>query len=313
MDISQIQGGGLPWDSGGSSMFSGGLAGLAQSYSNAYNAALRFNQQNYNNILGGYQTALQNQVGTENQIGQGYAGLTNQVLGDLSHLGTTQRALNDREYAQQSGAMAQQMIDRGLGNTTVQQSMQRGLVSDRALANNQVAEQVGNMLANYRSQLGQAGLGFKERAMGMNTGLQQAQLNWMNSVNAPYPNASAYSDLAQMYGAQAQADKNRQMLASLGGQMAGGYQGAGGGSGLTYGTGYQQPAWTYGYSNGDYGGGMPDSGVNLMSGQQGYSGGSGYASYNPYASFGSGTTTDTGPVNAGWEPYSGEPTYGDMG
>lgn len=247
--------GAAPFQGGGGGMFSGGVGGLGASYNNAYNAALKFNQGNYNSILSGYQTALQNQVGSENEIGRGYTDLSNRVLGDLHRAGTTQRQANADEYARVSGLMANQMIDRGLGNTTVQQSMQRGLEFDRSKANNALAESIGNMTAGYRSNLGQAGLGFRERAMGMNSGLQQNQLNWMNSVNAPYPSASAYANMAQMYGATDQANKNRQMMMGMmggGGSGGGGYMaqpayGTGGGA-----TGRPMGDWAYG-SSGGYG------------------------------------------------------------
>jgi hypothetical protein len=62
----------------------------------------------------------------------------------------------------------------------------------------------GNSMADSRAQqaaLGQARLGFGERAVGNNTALNLRQLGFMEGVQAPYPDPSAYAQLAAMSGA----------------------------------------------------------------------------------------------------------------
>jgi hypothetical protein len=173
----------------------GSVPGL-NDYAGSYANALRLNQSNYANIIAGYQ------------------GLTSAVLGDISGIGASQsQAINDA-YAQASGKSAQQMISAGLGNSTVQQSVQRGNLLDRSKAQIALANQLAQLTAGYQSQLGQSQLGF------------------MNSVNAPYPNAQAYGQLALQQGYASRANQ-------LYGQVPRGLGlgGGGGGGGTTFGKG----------------------------------------------------------------------------
>jgi hypothetical protein len=256
---------------------------LGDNYANAYNSALATNESLYNNILGGYQqTALAQQdaqgligrgytdaydrlnkeqqgvlgaYGTNlgylqqggNNLATGYSGLEDRVLGTIGNVGQSRARDIDAAATAQSGRSAQRLISSGLGNSTVQASLQRGISSDRERSQNALAEQIAQMRAGYQSQIGQAGLSqrerqlgaenaqrnlatgyqgqaardlaqqsqiglqFDERAMGQNAQLAQNQLGWMNTVQAPYPQSGQYAQLAQMFGAQQaqQADQAR--------------------------------------------------------------------------------------------------------
>lgn len=219
--MSRIQGN-LPWQSmaGAAGAFQG-LAGspqqavqsLGTNYANAYNSALSMNQALYQNILGGYQDTLSSQTTAQDAIQRGYSDLYNNVLGQINQVGgARQQAIND-QYAANSGQATQGLISRGLGNSTVTQSVQRGIEADRQKANLALSDDLAQMRAGYMSQLGQAGLQFGERAYGQNTALNQNQLNWMNSVSAPYPEAGQYAALAQQYGAYDQANQDRAQAA----------------------------------------------------------------------------------------------------
>lgn len=212
--------------------FSGNPAALSASYANAYNAALGLNSQNYQNILAGYQQTAGNLNAATQQIVGGYNDLQTGVLNDLSNAGATQRqAINDT-YAKEQGAAMQQLINRGLGNTTIQQGVQRGLIYDREKANVSLAEQIANLKASYRSNLGLAGLNYQNQAALQNAAQANQQLQWMNSVQAPYPDAAAYSRLAEMWGAAQEAEKNRALMSQLQSGMGGGGQFGGGYSGI---------------------------------------------------------------------------------
>ncbi len=156
---------------GGLSM---GRAPGLMDYTSAYQNALNINQQNYNNIMKGYQ------------------GLTSSVLGNIRGIGEAQAQAIEDVYAQQSGGAAQSLISRGLGNTTVANSVQRGLVLDREKAKTGLANQLAQLYAGYQSQLGLSQLGF------------------MNSVSAPYPNPAAYADLLRQRGMVQQGKKTGQ-------------------------------------------------------------------------------------------------------
>lgn len=256
------------------------MAALGTNYANAYNSALAFNEAMYNNSLGGYQQLLDNQTTAQDAIARGYTGtydrlmadqqavsqgyggalsdlfktgqgitrgyndLSSAVLGGIQNIGQERARDIDLGYTTASGDLAQQMVSRGLGNSTVQGAMQRGLAFDRQRSQNALAEQVAGLRAGYQSQLGQAGLaqrqqqlmaenaqrnlglsydaqaalqlanqgnlglGYQQQALNNETNLGLDQLRFMNSVSAPYPQAGLYAQLAQMFGAAQQSQAN---------------------------------------------------------------------------------------------------------
>jgi hypothetical protein len=192
----------------------------------AYNNALSLNKQNYSNILGGYQTALQSQQAVQQGIQQGYATLSSNVLGTIQGIDASQRQAIRDQYAMQAGQTAQGLINRGLGNTTVANSMQRGVAADRAKADIALTNQTQQLNAGYQSNLGLAGLNYANQANTQNTALRSQQLGWMNSINSPYPDPMKYSMLAQQKGA---------VQAGLGGIGAFGARGGGGGTPMSSG------------------------------------------------------------------------------
>lgn len=194
--------GGLPFPSqqaAGSIPFGGNPAQLSQSYANAYNSALAMNQQNYQNVLKGFQDALNAQAQKQHNTQVQHYELENQIRNDLNLAGSTRRQEIQDEYARLAGAQSQQLIDRGLGNSTVQASVNRGLALDEAKAQNQLAEQVANLRAQYGSNLGLARIAQHGQGSREATALTQAQLDFMNSVQSPYPDAGLYASLAQQY------------------------------------------------------------------------------------------------------------------
>lgn len=224
-------------------MFSGDLGG---SYQSAYNTALGQNQANYSNILSGYQQTLAGQQTAQGAIGQGYNQLYNQVLGGIQGIGQSQAQAISDAYAQQSGQSQQDLINRGLGNSTILSSVQRGTQLDQQKANIALSNQVAQLNAGYQSSLGMAGLNYANQAAMQNSAQQNQQLQFQNSVTAQYPNAQAYSQLYQQQGAigQSNADRaqaadqfNRQMQAAQAARAAGQVGGLGsmtrqGGGGL---------------------------------------------------------------------------------
>ena len=155
----------LPWGGGGGNIdFSGSPAGLQQSFAGAYNSALAQNQSNYNNILSGYQKTIADQMGAQGAITSGYNQLYNTVIGGIQGSNQANQTAIGQQYARQSGTAAQQLIDRGLGNTTVQQSVQRGISLDEAQAQTQSANQFAQLQAGFEQNLGLAGLGYQAQA-----------------------------------------------------------------------------------------------------------------------------------------------------
>lgn len=170
-------------------------------YNSAYQAALSLNQQNYSNILAGYQQLAASQYADQQPIQAGYDALTGKVLSDIAGVGTSAMQDIQDQYAKQSGSASQSMISRGLANNTVRDSVQRGLTLDKAKAQNNLSNQMAQLTAGYRSNLGSQALGYQNQALQQRMALGQSQLGFQNSVSAPYPNAGDYMRLAQMRGA----------------------------------------------------------------------------------------------------------------
>lgn len=201
-----FQPGGNPY----AGLASGGLAGLAMQYGQDYNSYVQTNQQNYNNIVGGYNTVLQNVGNTLGQGGNGW--------------GVAQGAANaiTAQGNKMAGGAIQNSINSGVGKSTAAVAAQRGASSDTQQALGQLGNSLANTYAGYQSGIG------------------QNQLAFMNSVNAPPPNAAAYSALYQQYGTQQQAAANmalqqEALTAQQKAASAAGGRGGGGGGGVSVG------------------------------------------------------------------------------
>lgn len=237
-------GGSLPFNNPGTIDFSGNPSNLGADYASAYTSALNFNSQNYANVLAGYQATSAQQQAAEQQTQQGYGALQNQVMNTIQGITASQQQAISDSYAQQTGQNNQQLIDRGLGNTTIQQSTDRGLMLDKQKANVALANQQAQLTAGYQSNLGLAGLNYQNQSTLQNSAQNDQQLGWMNSVNAPYPNSGLYAQLAQQYGAAQQANANRSLQAQLASRMMGAAGQGGGGGGQAMGSAFgPQPSY----------------------------------------------------------------------
>jgi hypothetical protein len=223
--------GSLPWGQGGGGMFdymssSDPEKALAAHYNQAYNSALAMNQQNYANILRGYQQTAAAQMGSQRGISKGYKGLMDSVLGKIASVGQSDRQYLNDLYTSRQGDAAQNLIGTGLGNSTVTSAVNRGLTLDEAKANLQLSEQLSKMYAGYQTDIGSKHLAYRERASDARQGQSNQQLNWMNSIQAQYPDASAYSQIAQGLGAAEEAQKQRDFIESQMWMSARGGEGA---------------------------------------------------------------------------------------
>lgn len=217
--MSRVIAGPLPFGGGGAGLFEGmggspeqALAALPGNYQRAYTSALEMNKANYDNILRGYQDTLARQQAADEAVGRGYTDVRRIVGEQIADTGRARATDIDRTYTALSGQTAQGLINRGLGNTTVQNALQAGIVGDRDRAQTNLANQMAELRAGYEGRLGLAEMGFQADKAARESALQQNQLQWMNSVNAPYPDAGLYSAIAQQYGAQQQAGADRNLL-----------------------------------------------------------------------------------------------------
>ena len=134
-----------------------------------YDQLLRQAQQSYQTIMNGYTNVLQGPAGQEHTgIAGGYGRLSRDVLTGIAGIERSQRQAIRDTYADQSGRSTQSLISRGLGNTTVQNSIQRGLTLDKTKADIALSNQTAALRAGYQSQLGLAGLGFRGNSLHQN-------------------------------------------------------------------------------------------------------------------------------------------------
>lgn len=189
-NASTFIGGALPWDSTPSPAPTS-LPGLTANYQSEYAKSMNMNAANYGNILAGYQNLIAQQ-------NTGYTNLYNTVMNQLQGAETSRKTEIGDMAKSELGSASQSLIDRGLGNTTVQSAVSSGVEANKQRRLTEVANQFAQMRAGYQQQLGQAQLGNI-------AGLSKAQLDFMNSVNAGYPDAGMYGQLAMMFGQAAGA------------------------------------------------------------------------------------------------------------
>ena len=155
-----------------------GGAGRGGAGGGNYGKMLADAQKQYSGILQGYQNTLRGQRQQQQQTMQGYNQLQSSVLGGLAGAGTARSQEIADQYTRQAGQAQQDLVNRGLGNTTVTSSVGRGYALDQSKAQNDLADQLRNQVAGYQSQLGLAGLGFRDQAGRQNTALQGARLGY---------------------------------------------------------------------------------------------------------------------------------------
>jgi hypothetical protein len=237
------------------------------SYNSAYSTARDVNQQLYKNIQAGYSQMLNQSQAAMGQLDTRYRNLQRGVMKRLA--GSNQANMQDiaDKYSAMSGQMSQSMIDRGLGNTTVQFAMQRGIAQDRTKETTRSQNEFAQLIAANQSRLGLERLGAMERGYGNLTGIQGQNLNWMNSVSAPYPDPGMYAQLAMAGGRQHPFGGPQQLPGGPG--PSPGYRPTGG-------YGPQSPAF--------YGGGGPDIQGDPYGGvpMTGYYGAAAQQQVNPY-------------------------------
>lgn len=232
-----------------------------------YEAMLNQAQSNYGNIMSGYQQTLAAQEQAQQGIQQGYNQLYGNVMGAISGIGRSQSQAIADQYAQQVGRSTQGLVSAGLGNTTVTSSVGRGLALDKAKADIALSNQLAQLKAGYMSQLGLAGLNYRNQAAMQNTALMGQQLG---------------------YGANYQRELGGWAMQGLGmdqqmrlAQMRGWGGGAGGGG--NYGM-YRPPV---NYGGGGGGGGGYDTGggydpyITIPNPNQGQQGGNPWEAWNP--------------------------------
>ncbi len=174
---------------------SGGSPGALSAFCTYYKNAIC----SYNQTMQGYQSLANAQYAAEQPIEAGYSNLYNTVMGTICGIQTSQLQAVQCQYTKANASTQQQMINAGLGNSTVLASLQRGNCAQKSLATTQVQNQFAQLKAGYESQLGLAGLNAQMQMLGMNTALGVQQLKCMM---VPLPNPSGFASQWQMMGSK---------------------------------------------------------------------------------------------------------------
>jgi hypothetical protein len=139
------------------------LAGYGQLEAQAFarnKQALGTQQRGYQQLIGGYDR------------------LQEQALAGLEGAGGARRQEIADQYAMSSGQATQNMISRGLGNSTVTTAVQRGVDADRSKSLNSLEESLRQQKADVMGRYGMARLGLAQQGLQANT----AQSNYGNQM-----------------------------------------------------------------------------------------------------------------------------------
>lgn len=178
--VSMTRTGGAPTPpSGGAALPPGyDIATLLKNLEAANTSANSDSMAQYNSLL--------STVGDAKNTVLGAGGLYDQAGALQSGMGTTQNAAINSAETKAKATSDQDLIDRGLGNTTVRATNQRGIASDATAARSSVAEQVAGAKSNLLTQ--------KAGATSQFAGMQGDAI--LSRTNTP-PNANLYAQLIQ--------------------------------------------------------------------------------------------------------------------
>lgn len=172
---------------GVSTSSSGPSQQLMGQYNTEFQAAQQRNDQSYQQILAAFNQQQGQTQQQANQLAGGYSRLGNQVQQTIGGIGRAKSQDIADAFAQQSGQLSQQMVNSGLGNSTVQGSMQRGLTLDSQKAQIALADQIAQLRAGYQSQLGGAGLQAQMQGLGLQAQGTNTLMGAVSSFRTPYP------------------------------------------------------------------------------------------------------------------------------
>ncbi len=157
-------------------------------------------------VMGGYNSLQQ-------QVTGGLSQLYNAGMADAKNFGMTDAARINNAYLQARGQQAQQLVSRGLGNTTIQQSVDTGLLQNRELNLTANAEAAARQRLAARTSLG---LPVYQAMQGIG----------MQSLNAQQALGQQYLNMIAQQGVHSQSFQQQQTQWN-----PGGFGGAGGGGG----------------------------------------------------------------------------------
>lgn len=133
-----------------------------------YQQSIANSTQQYEAVLAGYDNVIrQQQQAREAERAaqmQQFAALSQQVQGMLAGSDAAERQRIRDQYASAAGRAQQRLISAGLGNSTITESVLRGLLSDEAKAGVEVGSAFAGRKAQALQNIGLAGLDYSTQA-----------------------------------------------------------------------------------------------------------------------------------------------------
>ena len=208
----------------------GGLGGLYGQRTNQYAQGAEAAMNRYNDPFSFW-------TSTSANVGRGYDALNQDVMNRTGLMGATEAENIRQRFGQQQAQAEQDLINRGLGNTTIRPAVQRGINYDQSRAQTGLAEDVANQmnqldigtrmpLLQFGAQSSQFGAGllgnqaqaaerfignianlqgeglqFGERANQAQQGIGQTTLGWLGSRNDTGPDYNTMAGLASQIAA----------------------------------------------------------------------------------------------------------------
>ena len=204
-------GGGGSYGGGGTGIANGRGAshGIGAGLQNDLNSANAANEARYQEALG---INASGGAAQQANLKSGYADLyaygdanKTEALGLVSQIGGAARQREAQQTARQSGSANQSLIGRGLGNSTVMDSVQRGIQDDSALRNRELDEASYGRQAGVIQHAGDQGYASRQRYADSSTGLmgdlQSQRLGIIGSKTDQGPNVGAYTQALGQPGA----------------------------------------------------------------------------------------------------------------
>lgn len=208
-----------------------------------YGKAYDDNLQRYNDTLAGYQAQQAAYSNSTGGINTGYRGMVNAAKG----LGQTQMMQVQQNFQRQQAQNQQSMMSRGLGNSSIMDSANRGTAYDQQMAQLGVQDQVNQNVQGIRSQQ----LGYLAQAQGGMANLQAQQAGFMGSKTNTPTNASQNVTYGYPQNQNAGQIQNQQISAQNFAGSVNGSRGTGSGQGTFYVNTTDGPAqYGYGYNGG---------------------------------------------------------------
>lgn len=162
------------------------------------------NQNVYDLTLGQYGNAYRRLDETQQAIDQMQRNMYGTVMGTLDNAGAAAGQEITDQYAAQRGNAQQSLLSRGLGNTTVRDSVERGLTYDESKSRVNLANQIAAQRAGYQTHFADLGVEAAQRYAQQYGGIAQATAGYTGNygnmlTQLANSNANNAANIAQGY------------------------------------------------------------------------------------------------------------------